>query len=243
MSPLRLSSSRAIRAPAGRVALLLLLLAATSAGGPVAAQECESFPAGSPQARYVEWARKHYPRLCEPDFAELKLRRSPPEKSLEPRPPDPPFAAGTPVWVFLLIRNNSGERIYWPFVGRYIHTRPQLSNGGQLIPYKSDVDRLVQRNDVYPSYHSARFENLEPRQTRTEYINLADWYEPLEPGRYSLVLRHRFIWGGRWLDSPPLDFEVATKEADAPADAASTTRGPTGAKARTPGRPAARRRP
>lgn len=33
-----------------------------------------------------------------------------------------------------------------------------------------------------------------------------------QPGHYELLVWHRFIWGGEWLESPPVTFEVVKED-------------------------------
>jgi len=44
--------------------------------------------------------------------------------------------------------------------------------------------------------------------TPTVYLQLRDWYEPLEPGHYQLSIKHRFEIGQDWIESEVLTFEV-----------------------------------
>jgi hypothetical protein len=54
---------------------------------------------------------------------------------------------------------------------------------------------------------------LEPNnEKRLEDIDLTDWYEPLKPGHYQLSTQHRFIQGGKWVDSASITFEVKPKD-------------------------------
>jgi len=54
---------------------------------------------------------------------------------------------------------------------------------------------------------------LEPNNEKTlENLDLSDWYEPLRPGHYHLSTQHRFIQGGKWVESASVTFEVKTKE-------------------------------
>jgi hypothetical protein len=44
-------------------------------------------------------------------------------------------------------------------------------------------------------------------------INLDQWYEPLQSGRYQLVVRKRFVWDGDWVQSNPVLFDVLPRKA------------------------------
>lgn len=155
-----------------------------------------------------EWVKQHFPHLVNPEFAKLDLARMLPELNDGPEKLDAPFKAGGAINFRLLVTNNSRERVYLPAAGTYKHNRPQLSQGGEAVPYRREVERLVEREDTWPEYRSIRYEQVESGRTLTEVINLNDWYAPLRPGAYKLTVRHRFIWGGEWLESPPINFEV-----------------------------------
>jgi hypothetical protein len=47
-------------------------------------------------------------------------------------------------------------------------------------------------------------------------LRLTDWYEPLSPGRYQLVVRKRFVLNGDWAESNPVTFDVIPRRPAAP---------------------------
>lgn len=186
-----------------------------------------------------EKVRQQYGWLFEPDFAEIDLGRMLPELNDPPEKLTAPFEAGGKVAFRLTVKNISPEGKSILAGEAYGHNRPELYRDGELLPYRPEVDEAVRYSDLVFYPDGVRFIPLPPKETFTEIIDLGDWYEPLRPGRYRFVVRRRFIRGGRWLASPPLTFKVVPKRPGAPADAASTTQGPTGA----PARAAAGRRP
>jgi len=155
-----------------------------------------------------EWAEKHFPHLVKPDFARLELARMLPELNDGPERLKAPFKVGGAVNFRLLVTNGSTERIYFPIASPYEHNRPRLFKGNELVPYRQDIQELVRGDVTQLGYRSIKYDQVEPGQTFTEVIQLNDWYEPLQPGAYRLVVRHRFILEGEWVDSPPINFEV-----------------------------------
>jgi hypothetical protein len=155
-----------------------------------------------------EWAEKHFPYLVKPDFARLELARMLPELSDGPGKLKAPFRVNEPVSFRLLITNGSEKKMYLPIAGPYEHSRPRLVKGEETVPYRLDIEKEVQNVETQRGYWSVKYMELGPGGTFTEIVRLKDWYETLQPGVYRLVVRHRFILGGDWVDSPPINFEV-----------------------------------
>lgn len=184
------------------------LPAAAASGASLAGQEIGGRGADGSRDRYLRWLQKYYPELYRPDFAKLDLARVPPGPYEEAVPPGAPFKAGGKIILRLLTINTSDKRVYFPVAGHYTLHRLRLVREGELVPYKGDVAELIQEQDEYRGRSSGRFEHVDPRAQMTEHVDLNDWYEPLRPGRYELVVRRRFISGGGWVESPSVAFEV-----------------------------------
>jgi hypothetical protein len=185
------------------VAAALIVGAALSGGRGVGGT------ARAPQAdKFREWAEREFPHLVRPTFAKLELARMLPELNEEPDRANAPFRSGESINFRLLIINDSDKTVVLRAAGGYTHNRLQLFRGESAVPYSQSVEQIVRAEESRPGYRNANYEELEPKHTLTEVISLADWYEPLRPGRYRLVVRHCFIWSGEWLESPPLTFEV-----------------------------------
>jgi hypothetical protein len=92
--------------------------------------------------------------------------------------------------------------------------RPRLLRDNQEVPYREGLSELLTHKDSeIGDIISIRAVNLEPNiEKRLEYIDLIDWYEPLKPGHYQLSTQHRFIQGGKWVDSASITFEVKPKD-------------------------------
>jgi hypothetical protein len=200
------SSHEQPRRNAARPAVLALLCAL--ALGALAPAGDTARPRQEPGQRVPEQVRQQYAWLFEPDFAELGLARLLPESHDPPDKLREPFRAGDTITLRLLITNASeeGKPI---IVGQpFSHQRPELSKHGEPLPYSPQAAQHAAAGDRYFSLDGYKFSPLGPKETYTEIVNLGDWYERLEPGDYRLVVRRRFIWGGRWLTSPPLAFKV-----------------------------------
>ncbi len=155
-----------------------------------------------------EWAEKHFPYLVKPDFARLDLARMLPELNDPPEKLKAPFKVGERIYFRLLITNGSEGKIYLPLAGTYAHNRPRLFKGEEAKPYRQDVEELLKGVETQRGYASIKYMELEPGSTFTDVLRLNDWYDTLQPGTYRLVVRRRFILGGDWVDSPPINFEV-----------------------------------
>ena len=114
------------------------------------------------------------------------------------------------VKIEVLMTNKSAGPLTVLALDTYYDNRPRLSRGGEIIPYRKNVSKLLQAKVKSPEFSRRDFIHLEPGQTKlVETINLETWYDPLEPGLYQLTIRRRFgeDWG--WTpDSPAVTFEV-----------------------------------
>jgi hypothetical protein len=92
----------------------------------------------------------------------------------------------------------------------YAQNKPRLFRDNQEVAYRNDVAKLIKERhtkDSEPiSVRSIKLNPNEPKVLQT--VSLADWYEPLEPGHYVLSTQHRFIQGGKWVESAQIFFEV-----------------------------------
>ena len=193
----------------GLAAAISVLFAVSVAGATFfGVQETADERADPRLAMTREWAMKHFPQLARPTFAKLEIAGMTSGPSEGPEKFKFSFKDGEIVNFRLLITNTSQGPVSIPVGGRYDHNRPQLLRDGAPVPYSKEAERLVERVDGGPGYRSVRYERIESDQTVTDVIHLSDWYEPLHPGVYSLTVRHRFILGGDWLDSPAISFEV-----------------------------------
>ncbi len=194
--------------PIGLAFGTMLVLTSPSA----VAQDKKRQPQAKPSPVYSQLAepvRERYANLFKPDFAKLNLVVRFAGDGANHVKKVEQFDSGTKISFQLVITNASEAMVvvYSP-VDSHILNRPQLYRDGNLVSYREDVKESLQVKDkrVYDGRSNAL--RLEPKTSKTETINLDDWYEVLPPGHYELSVWRRFIWGGEWLESPSITFEI-----------------------------------
>lgn len=160
-----------------------------------------------------EPVRKRYAKLFKPDFAKLNLAGTSSEGSdNHSKRIVEHFDSGSKISFRLIITNASEEEIVvYSQLDPLILNRPQLSRERELVSYRENVKELLQAKDRALHDGRSNVYALESKQSISETISLDDWYEPLQPGHYELSVWHRFIWGGEWLESPSVTFEVVQR--------------------------------
>lgn len=121
------------------------------------------------------------------------------------------FKAGEPIRVALLITNKSNETLVIDKGDRTFHYRPRLSKDGKEVHYLKGVKRSIDLKDKYGrnGLSPVIAESLESnKQTCVDYINLVEWYGPLEAGHYELTLGHRFHQKRPHVQSNTTTFDV-----------------------------------
>lgn len=203
-----MSSARIPKAPAVKIILAtaaVLFLQAAAAG-----QTCVADPAvksSGTRPALPERMRERYGWLYHPVFAELKLARLLPELNDPPEKLRAPLRVNDPMSFRLLIKNTSAESKALILDSTYKYNRPGLYKEGTPLPYRKDVLDKIRVTDN-PGSDYSRPEQIGPGEEFTEIIKLGEWYEPLRPGHYELKVCRRFIWGGEWVETPPLAFDV-----------------------------------
>ena len=93
--------------------------------------------------------------------------------------------------------------------------RPRLVRDNQEVGYRAGLNELIKKKDEQGATDiiSLVSVTLEPNQEKTlEFIDLGEWYTPLQPGHYVLSTQHRFIQGGKGVDAASVTFEVEKKK-------------------------------
>jgi hypothetical protein len=196
--------------------MLLLLMAGLllfTSPLPLRAQESKESqnPFRELLAKMTPEARLKYERLRKAEFASLELARRPLELGENPERLKDPYKEGDRIYFRLLITNNSIEKVSFARVDFYQEQRPDLSRDGDPVPYRKRISELLVQKDRDIMGRRVSEVTLQAGETTEEFIDLADWYEPLQSGHYQLTLRRRFIWGGDWIESPAITFEVEPK--------------------------------
>jgi hypothetical protein len=145
--------------------------------------------------------------LFKPDFIRLEVSRKTFKDVAGPL--TEPYKGGDKIFFELFLTNTSPQQVLIPIVDHYFQNRPQLLRDGHPVPYRDAVAKLVKSKDKQPVFSRTDVLRLERYETkRVKLVNISDWYELLEPGHYELVVKHRFILGGAWIESSPVTFEV-----------------------------------
>jgi len=123
---------------------------------------------------------------------------------------------GDKVKFYLVMQNTSSASLQIPIWNTHLQNQPRLFRDGQLLDYKADVKEMVtsENGEMKSAMSVLRTDSvrLEPNTVKVvETIDLANWYEPLKPGHYELLCRHRFKLGGKWVESSIITFEVDAK--------------------------------
>lgn len=97
---------------------------------------------------------------------------------------------------------------------QFAQNRPRLLRDNQEVPYRDGLTDLLKKKDRdTDDIVSIVVITLAPNTEKTlEQIDLSNWYEPLQPGHYQLSTQHRFVQGGKWVDSASITFEVESKK-------------------------------
>lgn len=139
----------------------------------------------------------------------LRIEMTPIE--LLSNPDEKPYRVGGKVRLKVIAKNDSDQRIMVRVADIYYQNRPRLYKNDQLVPYRSQITKLVRSKDTSPEFAGRiDFIFVEPYSSADfEELDLNDWYGPLEPGSYRLINRYRFKIYGPWsADSAPVLFRV-----------------------------------
>lgn len=113
------------------------------------------------------------------------------------------------MWVTIYIENRSKQRLKVNVIDPHYTNRLQLFKDDVLIPYRDEITNIIRsQSDNLKQESVERF--IEPEAIQGfANIPLYDWYGPLAPGIYRVIIRHRFEIGGPWTrDSVPMLFEI-----------------------------------
>ena len=126
------------------------------------------------------------------------------------QPQSGPFESNTKIKFALVATNTT----LIPLVVRTWDTRaqnrPRLLRDNSEVPYREGLSELLkQKDNEMGDIISITAVTLEPNhEKRLENIDVSDWYEPLKSGHYQLSTQHRFIQGGKWVESASITFDV-----------------------------------
>ena len=129
------------------------------------------------------------------------------------KPHSGPFTAESNIKFAIVATNTSFVPLRVRSWDLYDQNRPRLLRDNQEVSYRNGLSDLLKKKESDGDIVSLSVITLEPNQERTlEYLDLSNWYEPLQPGHYQFSTRRRFIQGGKWVDSASITFEVRAKD-------------------------------
>ncbi|SRR6266480_7123943 len=144
-------------------------------------------------------------RLMHPNFVSLELVPMPRDGKL----PETPFRVGDRIMFSLVVTQNLSEPWDISATDVYDQDRPELRRDGDPIPYKKNIAALVKTKDQTVEVFSVKQMTIEPgKPSAIATINLEQWFGRLAVGHYQLSVRHGFTWGGDWVESNAVTFEI-----------------------------------
>lgn len=148
--------------------------------------------------------------LSHPTNLTVELARYRPERYDPPDEATRPFKPSENIYFELVVTSNLPDPIEVQNFNRYYQNRPELFHDGEPVAYRGEIAKALPSVDGHTDYER-RIETttlLPATPAKVGKIELRDWYETLKPGRYRLSNRHRFIFGGDWVETSSISFEV-----------------------------------
>ena len=124
--------------------------------------------------------------------------------------PKEQFRLGEKVLLELWMTNRGTDPLGVEMGRPFFQNRPRLARDGRPVLYRTGIPGHLRAEDRHAGMlGSAIPYRLEPGAPKSVYIiDLDEWYEPLELGRYQITLRHRFWGRERPVESNTVTFEV-----------------------------------
>jgi hypothetical protein len=125
------------------------------------------------------------------------------------RPKDS-FKAGEKVRVQIVMNNTGAEPLTVNSGDTFLSDRLRLLKDQRPVLYHKRATSLIRLKDQYGGGGGhVLYTTLEPNKPAVaDVIDLSDWYDQLEPGRYQLTLRHRFHWDSKQVETNTVTFDV-----------------------------------
>ena len=172
-----------------------------------------------PSEEEVAAHRRLIELLGHPTFITLRLasvRRYMPRE--EPSTTPSPYTVDQWINFQLFMSQSLSETLtIWETVWPYDKFRPELYRDGDILSYSKNAQKEVDIADSQPPSGSGAPNQLIPgREYDWGQMKMDDWYEPLRPGHYQLIVRKRFVSDGDWVESNPVTFDVIPRKPAAP---------------------------
>ena len=128
------------------------------------------------------------------------------------------------------ITQNSSEQIMiWNELNLYFEYRVDLIRDGDTVSYVKEAKEGIEIAARRPPSGSSAPMDLEPgREYSLRDINLKEWYGSLSPGRYQLTLRRQLAWGGDWVQSNSVIFEIQPRKPESIPETVTVRLAPSG---------------
>ena len=127
----------------------------------------------------------------------------------------PAYKSGDRIAIRLNLNHSLNEPItFTDFANKYRDMELELRRDGDVVRYSKEVQRSVERTRIEPpNESSATRQYLHEKDYVLRRIDLPEWYDNLLPGHYQLIVKRRFVWGGEWVSSDSIIFDVGPPEA------------------------------
>lgn len=149
--------------------------------------------------------------LQHPTFVLLRLASQKRNGSKEePSTTPSPYTADERIHFELFLTQNSSEDITltesWSPHAKY---RPELICDGDPVAYSKKAQEVIDAPEKDAFSGSMGISTISPGQERLwTDVRIEDWYAPLKPGHYQLIVKKRFTRNGDWAESNPVTFDV-----------------------------------
>jgi hypothetical protein len=94
-------------------------------------------------------------------------------------------------------------------LNQYRDLQLELLRDGDVVLYKKEAQEQLDRALSEPFNDSSAPIQFLPEKNYAQRINLSDWYQTLLPGHYQLTVKRRFVWGGEWVHSDSITFDIS----------------------------------
>jgi hypothetical protein len=188
-------------------ALMAILLVAS----PLWAQDEKSNDRGQGivTQEQIDANKRMHDLLLKPTFITLRFAAIGNEGNENSAEPPEAYRDGDDISYQLILTNTLAEPIEITQTDVYQAIRPELFKDGDLVPYTKKAQEIVHGRDSgslairsVPTYAAPG------KEYRIELVRIKDWYQSLRPGHYQLSVRRQFVFGGDWVQSVPVTFEV-----------------------------------
>jgi hypothetical protein len=128
-----------------------------------------------------------------------------------------------------ITQNSSEQIVIWDELNLYFEYRLDLIRDGDTVSYVKEAKEGIEIAERRPPSGSSAPLTMEPgREYRLRDLNLKEWYGPLSPGRYQVILRRQLAWNGDWVQSNPVIFEIEPRKPESIPETVTVRLAPSG---------------